>query len=167
MLGRFFCAIGKALGGCSQVEEKPSFLTEDYPVLETTWAEVIVSLSKTGLTAMIATSDIPDYSFFYTDAGHWKKIIKHLTYPAIFYQQEERKDCDDYSKKASADSSFYFGLNCLQAWGDSALGYHAYNLLMVAPDAWKVFEPNGSFDVSGKLLDLDNRQGWIPRKWKP
>ena len=110
---------------------------------------------------------IPDKHFFYTDDASWELIQKSLTYPADYFVSVERKDCDDYSKKASADGSFYYGLNVLQAWGDSPEGFHAFNLVMVNLNSWRVFEPNAGFACAGKLMELANKDGWLVRKWKP
>ena len=113
----------------------PEAKVSDFPVYRMAWSKVLTYLDRLGLSPMIdRNSGIPDAEFFYTDEKSWEQIIKTLTYPADFYVDQERKDCDDYSKKASADSSFYYGLNCLQVWGDSPEGYHAFNLVQVGED---------------------------------
>lgn len=153
-----------------EIEEESGFMPEpresDYPVYRMTWADTRLLIGKLGLTAMMEGDD-PDRHFFYTDEETWRKIIPYLTYPGEYYAWEERRDCDDYSKKASADSSFYYGLNCLQVWGNTPLGFHAFNMVLVLPDKWKLFEPNASFECAGELLDLKNEYGWEPVKWKP
>jgi hypothetical protein len=109
--------------------------------------------------------NLPDVNFYYTDSADWKKIIPYLTYSAEYYAESERKDCDDYSKKASADASFYLGLNVIQAWGTMPDGYHAFNLVKT-DTGYMVFEPNAGWECAGELLELDNKYEWKADKWK-
>lgn len=158
-IGSIGCALGKSFGGCSCIKPMPK-----YPLFRKTWQDVKGNLDDLGLICM--ESSLPDYEFFYTDILSWQVIFKNLIYPAQYFAEIERKDCDDYSKKASADSSFYYGLNCLQVWGDTPEGYHAFNMIMIAPGIWRVFEPNAGFECAGELLLLDNKYGWKPKQWK-
>lgn len=168
------CWLAGKLGGCAdgKVITPPvmdSFMPEeeksDFPVYTLPWAEVQTSLLSIGLMPMEA--EMPDVSFFSTHEEYWRQLLKHLTYPSRYFPDRERKDCDDYSKKASADSSFYFGLDCLQVRGNTPIGYHAFNMVMVSPGKWKVFEPDAGKECAGQLLDLDNKFGWRAEKWKP
>jgi len=138
------------------------------PVYTLPWSEVFAMLTELRLVPMVAAGDLPDAQFYFTTLANWRHLVKYLTYPAEFYAQQERLDCDDYSKKASADSSFYYGLNCLQVWGDTPDGmYHAFNMVLAYPREWRIFEPNAIYPHAGALLKLRNKYGWIARKWKP
>jgi len=78
------------------------------------------------------------------------------------------KNCDDYSKWANADSSKRFRLNgCVQLWGNSPYGFHAFSGVITGPDTIRIFEPNASFPCAGELLMIPNVYGWEPTKWKP
>ena len=169
MLRDIICWLARALGDCHEKSEVPGLkpdLPADYPVFVLPWSDVMKRLTELGLTPM--TLDMPDVHMFYTDRPHWAQIMRHLIYSAEPYSKIERRDCDDYSKKASADSSFYFGLGCIQVWGDSPYGYHAYNLVFAGTKTVLIFEPNAGFEeVAGELMALDDKRGWHPRKWKP
>lgn len=158
-IGDIACSIGKVLASCECRQSVP-----DYPIFRMAWQDARKSLDDLGLVWM--DTKLPDANFFYTNESSWQKIFKNLIYPATRFTEVERKDCDDYSKKASADSSFYYGLNCLQSWGDSPAGYHAFNMIMVAPYIWRIFEPNSGFECAGELLKLDNKYGWKAKDWK-
>ncbi len=158
IIGELGCILGQALGSC--VYRKPM---SEYPVYKKSWQEIRQSLEDLGLLWM--ENALPDTEFFYTDEFYWQEMFKNLIYPADHFAELERKDCDDYSKKASADSSFYYGLNCLQVWGDTPGGYHAFNMIK-GDDEWRIFEPNSGWECAGELLLIDNKYGWIPRQWK-
>ena len=164
IVGSILCSIAKSLGVCISSEPEP--LPSDYPVYETTWSAVNKELSDLGLKAMENPEDIPDIHFYYTDEKNWATLISHLTYTGEIYAQFERRDCDDYSKKASADSSFLFGLNTIQVWGNTPFGYHAFDGVKTE-NGWKIFEPNAGFPVAGELLNFENEYGWEPKKYKP
>jgi len=164
----------KLFGGKQRVEEEVTeeegnFLPEpkkfDYPVSSLNWTAIRKELQALGLGEM--TDDMPDKDFFFTDEEGWERIFPELTYPAEYFADFERRDCDDYSKKASADSSFYYGLNCLQVWGNTPYGFHAFSMVRLSSGDWKLFEPNASFECAGELLGLKNKYGWEPIKWKP
>lgn len=185
-LAKWFCSIGKRLGGCPSASLRvnsssnpapdpsadfmPADIPSDFPFYSLTWPEVVESLDALGLKRM--DTDLPDKKYFSTDESTWLKLLPGLTYPGKYFAERERKDCDDYAKKASADSSFYYGLNCLQVWGHTPIGLHAFNLVLVGarhavPSQWRVFEPDATKQCSGKLLELNNTFGWKPEKWKP
>ncbi|MAH46913.1 hypothetical protein CMI37_13870 [Candidatus Pacearchaeota archaeon] len=170
MIKRFRQWLCKVICPCREEEAAlevfvPPEKDSDYPVYELPWATVLGLLEDMGLTRI--TNELPDRAFYYTDEDTWNELLPNLVYPPEYYAEQERRDCDDYSKKASADSSFFYGLNCLQVWGDSEAGYHAFNMVMVLRNEWRLFEPNSSFPVAGKLMLPTNEHGWRARKWMP
>jgi hypothetical protein len=138
---------------------------DDIPVFVKSWEEVWTELANLGLVAMVAFRDMPDSYMYHTNLSNWETIFRYLTYSAEYYVSG-RCDCDDYSKKASADSSFYLGLNVIQDWGNTPLGYHAFNMVRTV-EGWKIFEPNAGFVCAGELMDIKNNYKWEPVKWKP
>tara|TARA_Y100000310_G_scaffold276879_1_gene294330 strand:+ start:3638 stop:4174 length:537 start_codon:yes stop_codon:yes gene_type:complete len=176
-LGRWLHGLAVNLGGCDvppkfEIVEQESFMpnpeVSDFPVYGESWGDTRKSLEDLGMFPM--TEDMPDKMFYYTDLSVWEQILISLTFSGDIFAEEERRDCDDYSKLASAVSGFVYGLNCVQAWGESPYGYHAYNMVKI-PDgegsAWRVFEPNAGFEVAGELFEFKNTYGWNAQKWKP
>ena len=143
---------------------KPSIAVA--PVLQMPWSQAAAVLAGLGIEPMVQPQDMPDVDVYYTTEKQWKMLIPSLAYPADKYIASQT-DCDDYSKKASADSSWHFGLNCIQAWGDTPYGYHAFNLVFISGIEVRIFEPNAGFECAGELMRLDNDYGWTPRRWKP
>ncbi len=158
-IDKWLCYIAKSMGGCT-----PTIYPNDYNIYSMNYSTVRDELTALGIICM--DNNLPDINFYYTDISRWQEIIKYLTYSAEYYSQSERKDCDDYSKKASADSSFNFGLNTIQAWGHTPNEYHAFNLVKTL-DGYMIFEPNAGFECAGELMELNNKYGWSPDKWKP
>jgi len=167
ILGNILCSLAKSLGGCSPPKPpEPESLPSDYPVYKMTWKDIQSELTALGLELMEKSGNLPDTDFFYTDELSWSSLIHYLTYSADMYADFERRDCDDYSKKASADSSFLFGLNTIQVWGNTPYGYHAFDGVKTE-NGWKIFEPNAGFPTAGELLNFENEYGWEPKKYKP
>jgi len=180
MCKELFCWLAKRFGPCDvavtekeedvigQADFMPTEMADSYPVFTASWSDIKKELTALGLKPMEHDEDVPDDFFYYTDEESWAKILPSLTYSPKYFPQVQRKDCDDYSKKASADSSFYFGFNCIQDWGYTPPGYHAFNLVKfgLGQKQWKIFEPNEGYECSGQLLPLNNTFGWVSRKWK-
>ena len=75
-------------------------------------------------------------------------------------------NCDDYARRATSDSAFLFKLNgCLECWGDSQWGYHAYSLVRVAPQQYRLSEPNAGAPWAGELMKFGDN-GYVPKHWR-
>jgi len=138
----------------------------DYKVFSMHWEDLVSLLTENGLEIMLKANFEPDYDIYYSDEEGWASIVPFLTYSAEYFAESERKDCDDYSKKAAADAGFDFGLYGVQAWGDSPYGRHAFDLAITSPTTFKLWEPNAGFvEVAGGLFE-QGEYGWRARSWK-
>jgi len=139
---------------------------KDYPILTMKWVDLKTNLGNWGLELMLKDKFVPDATISYTYEKVWATIIPYLTYPADLYIAELDVDCDDYSKWASANSSKDFRLSgCLQCWGDTPLGFHAFNLVITGDNTFKLFESNAGFEFAGKLFNAGDN-GYLPSSWK-
>lgn len=141
-------------------------LPTGYPVFDINWSDLVMELHTLGVELMLKPEHIPDTIIRHTDEENWGKIVPFLVYPADYYV-EQVADCDDYARWAAADSSKLFKLNgCLECWGDSLWGYHAYSLFRIAPLQYRVSEPNaGVRDFAGVLMKFGER-GYKPKYWR-
>ena len=140
-------------------------LPAGYPVFEIGWFDLVTELQVLGVELMLKPEHVPDAVVKHTDEGGWAKIAPFLVYPADYYV-EQVADCDDYSIWAAADSSRLFKLNgCLECWGDSQWGFHAYSLVRIAPKVYRVFEPNAGAPYAGQLMKF-GENGYVPGSWK-
>ncbi|MBU0778210.1 hypothetical protein KKH23_05965 [Patescibacteria group bacterium] len=151
---------------CWNLFKKKTEKPIEYVVHEMSWEDLVKLLGDNGLELMLKPKFKPDYNVYFTDEAGWSKIIPYLTYSAEVYVEWERRDCDDYSKKASADAGFNYGLFCAQAWGNCRYGVHAFNLVVTSPTTFKLFEPNAIFDeVAGRLIE-QGEESWQAKNWK-
>lgn len=140
-------------------------LPAGYPVFEIGWFGLITELRDLGVELMLKLDHVPDNTVKHTDEESWAKIMPFLVYPADYYV-EQVADCDDYARWATADSSRLFKLNgCLECWGDSQWGYHAYSLIRVAPGEYRISEPNAGAPWAGDLLKF-GQHGYNPKFWR-
>ncbi|GAI73166.1 unnamed protein product, partial [marine sediment metagenome] len=90
------------------------------------WDDLVTELADLGLELMLKPGFKPDALVPYTNRESYAKMVPFLTYPADEYVVHGC-DCDNYAKKASADAAFRYKVEgCLQVWGDTPLGYHAW-----------------------------------------
>ncbi len=137
----------------------------DYPYYEESWSQFTASLSELGLELMLKPQFAPDYKVSYTNKDSWAKIVPYLVFPADLYVEEDA-DCDDYSKAASVKSSMVFKRNgCVQCWGDTPLGRHAFGLVKTGEKSFMLFEPNGGFPFAGTLFKNGEHQ-YQALSWK-
>jgi len=139
-------------------------LLTNYPKCQIKWTDMEKSLDELGLDCMLKSKYIPDSIVSYTDKESWAKIVPYLTLPADLYVNKDA-DCDDYSQWAAAESSMKFKRKCLQCWGNTPYGYHAFNMVQVAHNKYMYFEPNAGFPFAGKLFNA-GEHGYIPEAWK-
>jgi len=151
----------------SKLFKKKEELPADYPVYQIRWEDLKTVMDSYNLELMLKDQFKPDSYIYFTGRLDWDKLLPYLTYSAELYAEVERRDCDDYSKKASADAAWLFGLGCIQVWGDTPYGRHAFNLVITSPTTVKIFEPNAGFECAGELMDLENEYGWKADSWKP
>ena len=129
---------------------------------------LITELKEWGIEWMCKTQYRPDRKVLYTNKEEWNKIVPFLVSPADRYVAEG-SDCDDYGKMASAKTAIDFGLNgCMECWGDSPLGRHGFNLLIVGTEhcrQYRLMEPNAGFLFAGELFPI-SQNGYHPDSWK-
>ena len=164
-IGDLLIKIGLVLGG--RIEPLPS----DFPSYRMRFSEMITELEALGLEWQLKSKYKGDYWIYYTDERSWKTIIPYLILPANLYV-EERADCDDYSRWASAKSAIDFKFNgCRQCWGNIPLGRHAFNLVIIhRPHGeyqrdYMLFENNSGFPFAGKLFKF-GENGYVPKSWR-
>jgi len=144
----------------------------EYKVYSIPYSDLANYLQGNGLINMVKSEYHPDNRVYFTSKEGWISLIPYLTFSAEVYADSERRDCDDYSKKASAEGAFKFGLEVIQVWGDTPLGPHAFNLVIYLDETdnfgCSLFEPNAGFECAGELLVFNNNSyGWIAKSWKP
>ena len=140
-------------------------LPTGYPTFDISWFDLVAELEELGVKLMLKPEYVPDSAVRHTDEVSWALIAPHLVYPADYYV-EGVVDCDDYARWASTDSSKLFKMNgCLECWGDSKWGYHAYGLVRVAPKEYRVFESNAGAPYAGQLMKF-GENGYMPKSWK-
>lgn len=163
----------RALQRLEQLESEVARLKEryepelpaGYPLFDVSWNDLVAELEALGLPCMLKPGHMPDSLVRHTDEESWARIMPFLVYPADYYV-EGVADCDDYARWAAADSSKLFKLNgCLECWGDSQWGYHAFSLIRVAPNEYRISEPNAGAPWAGELLK-PGEQGYNPRFWR-
>lgn len=137
----------------------------DFPIYQMSFMELKRNLKKQGLELMLKDEYIPDYWVRYTNEESWAKIAPFLVSPAEYYVYQGC-NCDDYALMASAKSSFEFdGLNgCYQCWGNIP-GEHAWSLVVVSPNVYRMFEPNAGYVYAGQLFDAGEYE-YQPEAWK-
>lgn len=114
---------------------------------------------------MLKSKFVPDYKVSYTDEAGWAKIVPYLVLPADLYVAGDA-DCDDYTKASSAKAALKFKRNgCLQCWGDTPLGPHAFGLVMTGEKTYKLFECNAGFEFAGRLFN-QGENNYLPKSWK-
>jgi len=138
-----------------------------FPVYYMHWDTLKALLESKGLRCQIEDGDKPDNYHYYTDLASWTVLFKDLIFLAENYALYERRDCDDYAKKASAEAAWKHGLGCLQVYGNTPDGRHAFGLVVVSETDVRIFDPNSVFECAGELLELNNKYGWAPDCWKP
>jgi hypothetical protein len=168
MIGNLFCAIAKAFGGCNQVHSLDDFVkwTRSHvgtiKRYEITFGELKAELENMGIKCMTA---MPDYKKRYTDLATMKEIIPWLTYRADYYIAELEINCDDYALWAAADARRIFNIQGVwQAWGNTPLGYHAFNIFKT-PEGYYLFESNAGFEWAGEPFRIGDH-GYVPDHWK-
>jgi len=141
-------------------EEK---LPTGFPVRTMKYSDLIMELRQRGVDWMCKALYIPDFKIRYTNLESWKIIAPYLVSPADKYI-EEFCDCDDYAKRASAISSFDFGLNgCLECYG-TIPDSHAFNLLVSLEDFF-LMEPNAGFSIAGEVFPFRGH-GYMAKSFK-
>lgn len=140
-------------------------LPAGFPVFDIKWAELKSELESLGVQCMLKPEHVPDDFVRHTDEASWAKIMPFLVYPADLYVAGVA-DCDDYARWAASDSSKKFKLNgCLECWGDMPLGYHAFNLVRIAPLEYRLSDHNAGFSYAGELFKF-YEHGYIPKYWR-
>jgi len=140
-------------------------LPTGYPTFDVKWTDLKLELESLGVECMLKPAHIPDALVRHTNEESWAKIMPFLVYPADLYV-EQVADCDDYARWATADSSRLFKLNgCLECWGDSKWGYHAFSLVRVAPGEYRISEPNAVAPWAGTLMRFGDN-GYMPKYWR-
>ena len=140
-------------------------LPSGYPTFDIKWTDLKLELEALGVECMLKPQHIPDALVRHTDEASWAKIMPYLVYPADLYVADIA-DCDDYARWATADSSRLFQLNgCLECWGDSSWGYHAYSLVRVGPGEYQLSEPNAGAPWAGELMKF-GAEGYLPKCWR-
>lgn len=139
-------------------------LPSNYPRIQITWQDMKSVIEAIGLDCMIKAKYNPDNLVSYTTQSAWESIVPHLVLPADFYEAED-SDCDDFAHHASAKSSIVFKRICLQVWGRTPLGVHAFNAVQIDPNKFMFFEPNAGFDFAGELFNFGDH-GYTPKSWK-
>jgi len=167
MLAKILCTIAKALGGCqaATLDDYIRYVRSHFgkiPRYEVSFDELKAELADMGLRCM---TDMPDYKKHYTDLDTLREIIPWLTYRADYYISELEINCDDYALWAAADARQIFNIQGVwQCWGDTPLGYHAWNIAKT-PGAWVQFESNAGFPFAGEPFAI-GENGYIPKVWK-
>ncbi len=166
-IARFFCRYQAEIDTLKQEVEKlrgPE-LPSDLASYDIGWHDLKAELEALGVQCMLKAEHVPDSFVWHTDEENWARIMPFLVYPADLYV-EGVADCDDYARWAAADSSKLFKLNgCLECWGDSPWGYHAYSLVRVAPGEYRISEPNAGAPWAGELLRFGSH-GYRPLFWR-
>ena len=170
MLGSLFCGLGKALGGCELVPDLDEYIAYvrkqvgTINLQETTLAIVKTELKALGITPMFTTA--PDYKVFYPDEVSLEKMIPFLTFSAEYYIAKLGIDCDDYAMWAAALARLIFECNGIyQAWGNMDLGYHAFNIVKVGENLYRLWEPNSGFAWAGEPFEIGTHN-YLPDKFK-
>ncbi len=126
------------------------------------WEELEDTLAGMGISLILTQK--PDDFVQYTSELEWRKVLPYLTISAEY--AVNGADCDDYARKASVDASILFGLSgCLECWGDTPMGYHAFNLVILSPHSFALFESNAGFEWAGSLFQI-GENGYSPKGWK-
>ena len=143
---------------------KKETLPTGFPIHTMRYSELILELKARGIDWMCKALYVPDYEVRYTNLASWKLIAPYLVSPADKYV-EEGCDCDEYAKMASAKCAFDFGLNgCLECYGQTPDGSHAFNLLVSLEDFFLV-EINAGFSIAGEVFPLGGH-GYTAKAWK-
>jgi len=138
-----------------------------YPIVayETTWYQVRDELAVLGIKCMYAEEDLPDFKVVSASLDSLIRMIPFLTYPADNYVAEVA-DCDDYAMWAASDARRIFKVNGIfQVWGDTPLGFHAWNIARVGDGYYRMFDANAGFPFAGTTFSAGENE-YVPKKWK-
>jgi hypothetical protein len=150
----------------------PEELESSYPVYAVPWKQICEELADLGLTEMEEYSDRPDNVFYHTDEEALRKMLPFITFERKPFPQTERKDCDEYTAKSSADLRFRFGIMGLRihGWykssGMKEEELHAFCGSRTQYGKWLFWEPNRGLPASGLLFGMKNGLGYRPIRWK-
>jgi len=166
------CSICKSLGGTPPevptLEQYDRWVRSQVGTIERheiEWGELVKMLREHEIEPMLTHR--PDYKKRYVDEATLMKMLPYLTYPADYYVAELEIVCDDYARWAAADARRIFHVSgVFEVWGQTSLGYHAFNLAVVAPDAYVLWEPNACFPFAGELFVRGGGYNYQPDKWK-
>ena len=137
-----------------------------YAKYQMSWNELCTLMDSYGITKQVKDAFLPDFDVFYTDANSWVTIMPWVQIVSGAYKPT-KFDCDDFARKCVADTAFYFGLNgCVNLWGRTPLGQHAFVGLPISKQELLICEPNKGFNFSGKLFK-PTENGYFPTSWKP
>lgn len=165
MLGSLFCTAAQALGGCRCDLKLPA----GYPVYMMPWQQMVNNLRAAGLTGMVKDTYPPDGYAYFTDSEHLEKLFRDYIYSAEMFAYYERRDCDNYTKKAIGNFEFDTGLTGLQLNGyipgDEKPERHAWAGVWTL-EGLRMWDPNAGFKCAGELLKTGNAYGWEPDAWK-
>ena len=163
------CAVCRVMGGeqpptLEKYDEWVRAQVGEIPRQKMKWCELVAMLKAHNVEPMLSYP--PDYNIHFTNEETLDKIVPFLTYPADFYIRELEIDCDDYARWAAADARRIFHIQGVyEVWGNTPLGYHAWSLGIIAPDSFKMFEPNAGFEFAGVLFEAGDNK-YLPEKWK-
>ena len=167
MLGELFYMLAKAFGYTPQatLDDYIKHVRSHFGKInrhEIAFGELKAELANLGIRCM---TDMPDSKKRYTDFETMKEIIPWLTYRADYYIAQLEINCDDYALWAAADARRIFDIQGVwQAWGDSPLGYHAFNIVRTEK-GYFLFEPNSGFPFAGVLFEIGGNE-YVPKVWK-
>jgi len=154
-MSNFFEALANLISRLSKIfkpKEEPKPQVKQ--IIAVPWDTVVAELKGLGLVLINKDGFQPDYYIQYVDEEDWQKLVPFLTFSGEYYVLgiEPLPDCDDYAKKASVEAAFKFHVSCLETWGDTPYGRHAFSLVKVGEKAYRIFEPNAGFEEAGELF---------------
>ena len=149
---------------CDNKEEP--LLPQLKQITSVAWETVVAELGELGLELINKDKFRPDSRIYHVDEEDWRQVIPYLTFSGEYYvYTPEAPDCDDYAKRASVEAAFEFHLSCLECWGGTPYGRHAFGLVRVGTEDYRIFEPNAAFEEAGELFRFDE-YGYVPDCWR-
>lgn len=124
----------------------------DITFYEIDYNTVLAELQAMGLSIM--RSGLIDTQYYYTTLWGIQEAVKYVrkVYPFPSYKAE-KTDCDDFAILMKGLLSAEFGINDVGlVFGDSPMGYHAFNIarvedrrVIIEPQTGEVFELGGNY----------------------
>lgn len=120
--------------------------------------ELQSGLEEIGLTLPMGRLDS---WYYYTDLEGWLNVIYNMLFKSVLYKYD-KFDCENYALKAMNASAEKYGLNAFgMTIGDTPLGRHGFNILLIHEMGFHLWEPNDGFELSGAVFEIGDN-GYLP-----